>query len=155
MKLISHFGIIALFFGFSYLIVTEYRDMTVRITTTYLKSITDHLTGAYNRGILSELILSPKDTIVYVDMDKFKTINDNYGHEIGDEILKLLVRTIKNNVRSSDCIVRMGGDEFLVVLKDCPLSKATEIFSKVQSEFINSHELRPVFSFGASQYNGV
>jgi len=154
MKLLSHFGIIALFFGFSYIIVTEYRDMTVMITTTYLKSIMDPLTGAYNRGILSELILSPKDTIVYVDMDKFKMINDNYGHEIGDEILKLLVRTIKNNVRSSDYIVRTGGDEFLVVLKDCPVSKAKEIFSKVQSEFTNSHELRPVFSFGASQYNG-
>ncbi len=153
-KFLSHFGIIALFFGFSYIIVTEYRDMTLRITTTHLKSIMDPLTGAYNRGVLSELTLSPKDSVVYVDMDKFKIINDNYGHEIGDEILKLLVRTIKNNVRSSDYIVRMGGDEFLVVLKDCPVSKAEEIFSKVQSEFTNSHELRPVFSFGASQYNG-
>ncbi|QIV79200.1 diguanylate cyclase [Fervidobacterium pennivorans subsp. keratinolyticus] len=153
-KFLSHLGIIALFFGFSYIIVTEYRDMTVRITTTHLKSIMDPLTGAYNRGVLSELILSTEDTIVYVDMDKFKMINDNYGHEVGDEILKLLVRTIKNNVRSSDCIVRMGGDEFLIVLKNCPVSKAEEIFSKVQSEFTNSHELRPVFSFDASQYRG-
>jgi len=153
-KLLSHFGIIALFFGFSYMIVTEYRDMTVRITTTHLKSLMDPLTGAYNRGVLNELTLSPNDSVIYVDMDKFKTINDNYGHEIGDEILKLLVRTIKNNIRSSDYIIRMGGDEFLVVLKNCPVDKAEEIFSKVQSEFTNSHELRPVFSFGASQYNG-
>lgn len=70
-----------------------------------------------------------------MDLDNFKKINDTYGHESGDEILKALVQTIKKNVRQSDIVVRMGGDEFLVILRGCKPEKAEEIFQKILLEF--------------------
>jgi len=154
-KLLSAFGIVSLFAGFAYTLVNEYKEMVVRVTMSHMKSITDPLTGAYNRGYLSETLFAPEDAFVYVDMDKFKSINDNHGHDVGDEILRLLVRTIKNNIRSSDFVIRMGGDEFLVILRGCPVEKATEIFTTVSEEFKNSHELRPGFSFGIVQFSGT
>lgn len=83
-----------------------------------------------------------------MDLDNFKKINDTYGHESGDEILKALVQTIKKNVRQSDIVVRMGGDEFLVILRGCKPEKAEEIFQKILLEFKNSHPLQPEFSYG-------
>lgn len=151
-KLLSGFGIVSLFAGFSYTLVKEYKEMMVQITMSHLRSITDPLTGAYNRGAISEMIFTQDDTFVYIDMDKFKEINDKHGHDVGDEILKLLVSTIKKNIRSNDVVVRMGGDEFLVVLKNCPMHKAEEIFAKILSEFSASHNLKPNFSYGVVQY---
>jgi len=153
-KLLSAFGIVSLFAGFSYTLVNEYKEMMVKVTMSHLKSVTDPLTGAYNRGFLSELNYSVEDAFVYIDMDKFKNINDTYGHDVGDEILRMLVITIKKNVRSSDAVIRMGGDEFLVVLRGCPVEKANEIFTHIVEDFESSHELRPVFSYGIVKFNG-
>ncbi|MGC9771498.1 GGDEF domain-containing protein [Fervidobacterium islandicum] len=151
-KLLSAFGIVSLFAGFAYSLVSEYKEMIVRVTMSHLRSVTDPLTGAYNRGFLSEVSFSSEDSFVYIDMDNFKSINDNYGHKVGDEILKLLVQTIRKNIRSNDYVIRMGGDEFLTVLRNCPVEKAKEIFDKIAEEFSNTHELRPGFSFGVVQY---
>ncbi|MFN4200051.1 diguanylate cyclase [Fervidobacterium riparium] len=151
-KLLSGFGIASMFAGFAYTLVQEYKQMVVQITMSHIKSITDPLTNAYNRGALSGIVFSPDDAFVYIDMDRFKEINDKHGHDTGDEILKLLVSTIKRNIRSNDMVVRMGGDEFLVVLRSCPVNKAQEIFEKISKEFYLSHILHPKFSYGIVQY---
>ncbi|MGC8955133.1 MAG: GGDEF domain-containing protein [Fervidobacterium sp.] len=151
-KLISMYGIIALFAGFSYSLVNEYKDMIVGMSLAYMKSITDPLTGAFNRGALSEINLSHNDALVYIDMNKFKQINDKYGHKVGDEILKILVNTIRSTIRKSDLIIRMGGDEFLVILKECSVEKAREIIENARQGFNKSHELRPDFSYGVVAY---
>lgn len=147
-KLLSMYGIIALFGGFAYSLVNEYRDMVVGISLAHMKSITDSLTGAYTRGALSEIKISENDALAYIDLNRFKQINDNYGHDVGDQILKLLVNTLRSVIRKSDSIVRMGGDEFLVVLKDCPVEKAKEIMDNAKEKFNSFHELKPDFSYG-------
>ena len=146
LKLLSNYGIASMFIGFTYILVIHYRDILTRLVIIHTKSLTDSLTGAYNRGILAELQLSGDETFVYVDLDNFKKINDTYGHETGDEILRTLVQTTRKNVRQSDIVVRMGGDEFLVILRGCKPEKAQEIFQKILLEFKNSHPLQPEFS---------
>ena len=148
LKLMSNYGIAAIFAGFAYSVVFEYKEMFVKVTLTHMKSITDELTGAYNRGVLPEITTSKNDTFVYIDLDNLKDINDIYGHDVGDEVLKLLVENIKSHLRSTDLIIRMGGDEFLVILKDCTKDKANEIFERLSLTFMTNHPLHPTFSYG-------
>ncbi|MGM0378994.1 MAG: GGDEF domain-containing protein [Bacillota bacterium] len=68
-----------------------------------------------------------KSGIIFIDVDHFKEINDNYGHEVGDEVLKNIAYRIENNLKSKDLKARMGGDEFLIALTD--LSAQDEIIS--------------------------
>lgn len=152
-KLLSMYGIVSLFAGFAYSLVNEYKDMIVGLSLAHMKSITDSLTGAYSRGALSEMSLNNTDALVYIDLNNFKIINDEYGHNVGDEILKILVSVLKSSVRKTDAVVRMGGDEFLLVLKNCPVNKATEIVEKARQEFTLSHPLNPDFSYGVVQYS--
>lgn len=85
------------------------------------ESYTDPLTGAYNRNFLRDF-LNRKDinsyAILMVDIDHFKQINDSYGHKVGDFILKEMVRILKQQLRQNDIIVRFGGEEFLIFLKN-------------------------------------
>ncbi len=91
------------------------------------KVITDPLTGAYSRRFLedyTEDFLS-KDTssaILMLDLDHFKEVNDTLGHEEGDRVLKEVVNRIENTIRPSDIVIRLGGDEFIVFMKDISYS---------------------------------
>jgi len=154
LKLLSAFGVVSLFFGFSYNLVHEYREMTVRATVSHVKSLIDPLTGAYNRGILVETTFNEKDCLVYLDLNSFKQINDTYGHEVGDKILVLLVNTIRSRIKQNDIVVRMGGDEFLVIVRDCDPVVVKKLFDEILAEFQNSHELRPTFSYGIKKFEG-
>ena len=82
------------------------------------KASHDELTGAYNRAgydlLVSSLDLS-SSYLILIDIDDFKTINDTYGHDVGDKVLIKLVQTLKNNFRSDDYVCRMGGDEFVIL----------------------------------------
>ncbi len=84
----------------------------------------DFLTTLYNKRYLHELtepdssFLANYDSIgvLYLDLDKFKPINDQYGHETGDEVLKVISLRIKNSIRFSDMAFRVGGDEFVIFI---------------------------------------
>ncbi len=87
----------------------------------------DPLTGLSNRRVFDERIKGMMEsakrykrpmTMVSMDLDRFKNINDNLGHQVGDEVLKSVAKVLKVAVRSTDLLVRMGGDEFLLVLDD-------------------------------------
>jgi diguanylate cyclase (GGDEF)-like protein len=87
----------------------------------------DSLTGLYNRSIFDELLRTALDqslrgkqqfALVTLDLDKFKFINDNYGHPAGDQILIKVATRLKNIVRTSDNVARLGGDEFSLILRD-------------------------------------
>ena len=83
------------------------------------KASHDELTGVYNRAgyeLLKSGIDMNSTYMILFDVDNFKTVNDTYGHEVGDQILKKTVRVLKNNFRSDDYICRIGGDEFVVFL---------------------------------------
>ncbi|MEO5335928.1 MAG: GGDEF domain-containing protein [Magnetospirillum sp. WYHS-4] len=96
-----------------------------RIVELERLALTDELTGILNRrGFQRELThalaaarrYDEKGVLVYVDLDGFKPINDTYGHAAGDEVLRRVARILQDNVRDTDAVGRMGGDEFAVLL---------------------------------------
>jgi|GEM_PF-1253380 len=88
------------------------------------KAITDPLTMLYNRHYLNTIILPENRwlnaheavAVLYVDLDDFKPVNDNYGHAFGDFVLKTVAMRMKENLRQDDLIFRVGGDEFVIML---------------------------------------
>lgn len=123
------------------------------------KATIDPLTGAKNRNVLSvdELEYSG---ILMIDIDYFKKINDEFGHINGDNSLKFLVKTIKNCIRKEDEIIRYGGEEFIVVLKnlnDIEIIKniAETIRFNIESKSKTDSKLKKCFtiSIGACIYN--
>ncbi len=78
----------------------------------------DALTGLPNRLPLMDRVSHDNIAVMYIDLDRFKVINDSLGHETGDEVLKIVAQRIRRVVRESDLVVRLGGDEFVVVVED-------------------------------------
>jgi len=90
-------------------------------------------------------------TVAYIDIDDFKTINDNLGHDTGDNLLKAVAQTIKNNIRSIDIFARQGGDEFVLMLAETNAESARGIFTKLQEvliETVQKNRWRVTFSIG-------
>jgi diguanylate cyclase (GGDEF)-like protein len=75
--------------------------------------------------------------ILYIDIDRFKDINDNYGHAVGDEAIKEMTRICLENIRDSDILGRIGGDEFGVILQECGLGYATRTAEKLRERISN------------------
>ena len=101
----------------------------------------DSLTGVYSRqsgedalGLLQRLAqMSGKPlSVAFVDVDRFKSINDNFGHEAGDEVLRQLVLRLQAGLRRTDFVVRWGGEEFLVVLPDTPPEHIHGLFVRLR-----------------------
>ena len=102
----------------------------------------DALTGLYNRGIFDDMkeVMGNEDTaMILIDLDKFKILNDTYGHETGDKALKRLADVLKHAFRSEDYVCRIGGDEFAVIMvnatdkmKGLISSKAERIMDSVR-----------------------
>jgi len=112
----------------------RHRRYQERLSNDYQDSlalaVTDSLTGLYNRRylethlprMLEDALHDEKDlTVMLVDVDHFKDVNDRYGHAAGDQVLKEVAARIRANVRSFDLVTRLGGEEFVVVMPDCSL----------------------------------
>ena len=90
-------------------------------------------------------------TVVYIDLDNFKTINDRYGHSTGDNLLRLVANTIKSNIRLMDTVARLGGDEFAILLPETGPELAEAITRKVQKinlEIMQKNGWPVTFSIG-------
>ena len=95
----------------------------------------DVLTGVANRLALEEYInlLESKPEglsetcVIVVDIDNFKFVNDQYGYIVGDQVITMIADQLRHNVRTSDLIVRYGGDEFLVVIESIEMNAAKAI----------------------------
>jgi len=114
------------------------------MATLVLKALSDPLTGAYTRqsgGEALDLIfrlgsMAGKPlSIVFLDLDHFKAINDNYGHDAGDRALRNLTEGIKVNLRRSDILIRWGGEEFVAVLPDTPIANVTMLLHRLHQGF--------------------
>lgn len=101
----------------------------------YEKSSRDALTGIYNRQYVEAFIenLTPPFSLLMIDTDHFKEINDTHGHLIGDEVIKYIARESVNNVRSEDVVGRWGGDEFVIVFKQREKDNSLYVAEKVRS----------------------
>jgi len=124
-------------------------------------NVTDPLTGLFNRKIVSAQLddkirfLLDKQiavTIIAIDCDGLKRINDTLGHHTGDEAIKLLGSAIATSLRKSDYGIRPGGDEFTIILLDAGLDKANEVIQRISEKLqvIDKHHL-VAFSWGSYQ----
>lgn len=126
---------------------------------------TDKLTGLFNRHFIDETIESEVFradrynlcfSVVLLDVDHFKQINDTYGHHVGDSVLVEVALILKNNLRKTDLVGRWGGEEFLVVCPETKLADAVHLAEKLRSK-IEAHQFSEVertitASFGVSAY---
>jgi len=112
-----------------------------QLNTAKETNLVDELTTVGNRKGYVQAINKARNTwltsqhpltLVLIDVDRFKSINDNFGHSIGDQVLKSLGQTLKNNIRSSDYIARYGGEEFVIILPETDLNKAIQIAKKIR-----------------------
>jgi len=135
----------------------------VKAEQFYGLSIIDPLTGLYNRRFgetrLQEEIAKAEKSgepllLLALDFDRFKEINDNYGHAAGDMALKEFSRRLQRAIRACDIPIRVGGDEFLTIFPECPPEKMELILSRMNAISF-SHEGNKIavsFSHGVSQY---
>lgn len=118
----------------------------------------DDLTGAYSRMYFENYVKDNEGefcTIVLIDIDKFKQINDNYGHQVGDEVLKGFVSTFVNKMDQGDFLVRYGGDEFLAVFKSFDINKIINTIEGVRIVIKNLLEFEVDFSYGISKVENM
>lgn len=129
----------------------------------------DGLTGLYNRRYCDEtlereLARCGRDghelSILMIDLDHFKKINDSYGHQAGDDVLRILASLLEEQVRASDVACRYGGEEFLVLLPGAGLETARQraeawrAACAARSICVGQHEIRATLSIGIATYPG-
>jgi diguanylate cyclase (GGDEF)-like protein len=132
-------------------------------------SLRDPMTGLNNRRFLEEYIdtltanarrKQVNMSILMLDLDHFKMVNDTYGHDAGDAVLKALSSVIKISVRASDIVIRYGGEEFMVVLQETSGEEAEQVAEKIRSSVemmqINHSGivLQKTISIGLSDFPG-
>ena len=131
------------------------------------QSYIDQLTGLYNRRFLEEVAdkisaqIKRRGTllgILMVDIDFFKEVNDRYGHDVGDRVLKEVAQVVKNSVREADYVIRFGGEEILVLLMDVKENMSEKVAEKirrnVESKTIefSGGVIRKTVSIGVSEF---
>jgi len=127
----------------------------------------DPLTGLANRGLFQDRLTSAlsrvrrehaRFAILYIDLNKFKDINDSYGHNIGDQLLQQVAQRLLECVRESDTVARIGGDEFVILLDAIVLTThAANVSRKIQTRLsngftIDGHEVHITPSIGIAVY---
>lgn len=126
----------------------------------------DGLTGALNRRAFDERVTLLHKTsgineveivasLIIFDIDNFKQMNDQFGHQEGDEILIRLTRLVRNNIREEDRLYRYGGEEFVIIVKCATARKASEIAEKIRQKIEDSHisaQTVVTASFGVAEF---
>lgn len=156
-------------------IITDYIDAakTIIMSKKLMKKLelsarTDSLTKLYNRKYLEDQLPKIKAQsnrtgisygILMLDIDHFKKINDTYGHDIGDEALKVISQTLVENTRKSDIVVRYGGEEFIILLHNCNYKHISSIAEKIRLAFKekeipigNNDYINKTISIGAAMF---
>lgn len=130
---------------------------------------TDPLTGLFNRKSmvvkLDEAMADARRmgeplSLLMADLDHFKRVNDTYGHQVGDEVLKAFAKFLKNAIRGDDLAVRYGGEEFLIILPSTPVKIAIQVAKRINKrlpdfiakELAHIADLRCTVSVGVADY---
>jgi len=114
---------------------------TERYESAQRLAVTDPKTNLYNyryfRALMEEYLtkkLHEKLSLIMLDIDHFKMVNDIYGHQAGDEVLKNVSATISSVVRCMDVVARFGGEEFIALLPDCTIEEAVQVGERIRSQ---------------------
>ena len=139
--------------------VTEVREQRERLAWT---SSHDSLTGLSNRAAFEVLLehATARATVapfcaLFIDLDRFKHVNDTGGHAAGDALLRDVANELAAQVRKSDTVARLGGDEFAVLLADCPLGQAEFIAEKLRAAVVAYQLLWEGHTFGVGASIGL
>jgi diguanylate cyclase (GGDEF)-like protein len=148
--------------GAAFIMLLMVKDHHVHI---YRKAATiDHLTGLLNRGAFMECAIQLCDlqrkrgrpvTLMMFDLDHFKTINDSFGHAVGDSVLRVFAAVARNSMRTSDIIGRLGGEEFAAIVPES-LEGAQVIAERLRAAFeaagatVGAHAIAATVSIGAA-----
>lgn len=147
-------------FGFFAVVAILLAELRHALEEERLLANTDPLTGALNRRSFNELaekkmivaeVNRRSYTMMYIDVDNFKMVNDKLGHAVGDLVLKSVVDTIQAQIRNSDLLARLGGDEFAILLTDIDQEQAKPIAERLQSSLLENmkyNEWEITFSIG-------
>lgn len=125
---------------------------------------TDRLTGAYNRATFKEITEReierferynrPLSAIMF-DIDHFKKLNDTYGHNIGDYVLKTIAKIVRVNIRKTDYFVRWGSEEFMIIASETNLDNAQTLTERIRKQ-VESHNFKNLgkvtVSFGITEF---
>lgn len=127
-------------------------------------SVTDRLTGLYNRRKLDEVLAQECErarrtqspmAVIIVDVDNFKSVNDTYGHQVGDRVLVEIAGIIQKSVRIVDSVARWGGEEFMILCPDTNLVGACTVAENIRAA-IGNHDFPVVGGktscFGVAEY---
>ena len=121
-------------------IIRDVTLMRMQESALKMKAETDSLTGLLNRDSFNEVlerrfkeskVSGQCLSVLMMDLDKFKRINDTYGHDNGDQILKVFADVLRETLRHEDAVARIGGDEFLAVLPCAGRKEAAEIANRI------------------------
>ena len=116
------------------------------------RAMLEHLTQAQQRAARNQAPF----TVVLGDIDDFKRVNDNYGHDCGDEVLKAVANILRANVRAPDQVARWGGEEFLLLLPDTDVRSANIVMERIRAisaqtvANYHTHEMTFTMTFGLS-----
>ncbi len=137
-------------------LIYQKADLIVKETNTLKDEITliadiDSLTGAYSRSYFDRYANDFEQryhadwlaSLVMIDFDNLKAINDTYGHLAGDMVLQNISKLIKESLRANDLFFRFGGDEFVIILEDCEADLAQKIAKRLNHDILKSSESLP------------
>jgi two-component system, cell cycle response regulator len=145
-------------------------DLDERIRRTTILSLTDPLTGIYNRLKLHESINREVERrqerrheqrnipcLIMFDIDHFKRVNDSFGHQVGDSVLIELISLVGKLIRKSDTIARWGGEEFIILTTNMDLEGSTRLAERIRRK-VDGHAFKKVghvtCSFGVTRLQG-
>jgi diguanylate cyclase (GGDEF)-like protein len=140
-SIILYLSLTAIFIAI-YIAQLVIRETTRKNSEIHFQATHDDLTRLYNRKEFQYRLIDAHQSalqnnqhhaLCFMDLDKFKLINDNCGHKAGDKLLIEVTQLIKHNIRSNDTLARLGGDEFGLLLRDCSMEKASELAEGIVS----------------------
>jgi diguanylate cyclase (GGDEF)-like protein len=144
-----------------FFIITTYLISELHKTQKKVETLarTDYVTGAVNARYFHEVLeveLSRSNrykrafTLVYLDLDNFKQVNDQFGHDEGDRLIRFISDELKSQLRNTDIVARLGGDEFAILLPETRQQEAEVVMSKVQGHLAEQLRQRyPFITFSA------
>jgi diguanylate cyclase len=115
----------------------QVQELQVSLEVLQTESMTDPLTATLNRNAFdrafARMVAAGEPLcLLLVDVDRFKTFNDGYGHQVGDDVLRLVALTLKQSTRETDIVARIGGDEFAIIVPKTSVAQATVLAEQIR-----------------------